>query len=80
MRTITDTSWDFATRSSLYHVWVPLHDDGKAPLVSIWIDPALTAFRSLRQETTANPLTGQEANDADPLAAEHVTSILERGS
>jgi hypothetical protein len=74
MRTFTDTSWDFATRPSLYRVWVPLHDDGKAPLVSIWIDPALTAFIS--QETTAHLSEGHWANDAGWLVGEHLTSIL----
>ncbi len=31
-------------RTGLYRVWVPLHDDGQAPLISIWIDPMMTAF------------------------------------
>jgi hypothetical protein len=35
---------DFTTRSSLYRVWVPLRDDGKSPLISIWIDSCLRAF------------------------------------
>jgi hypothetical protein len=78
MRTATDTSWDFATRPSLYQVWVPLHDDGKAPLVSIWIDPALTKF--IPQETTAHASEGHGASDADRLAGEHLTSILSRRS
>lgn len=40
----------FANRAGLYRIWVPLHDDGKAPLVSIWIDPKMTAFKSQAQE------------------------------
>ena len=60
MRTLTDSSWDFAARPSLYRAWVPLHDDWKARLVSIWIDPALTAF-GLPQEIDANPFPGKEA-------------------
>jgi hypothetical protein len=32
------------TRLGLYRVWVPLHDDGTAPLISIWIDPTMTTF------------------------------------
>jgi hypothetical protein len=35
---------NFTTRPGLYRVWVPLRDDGKAPLISIWIDPMMTAF------------------------------------
>ncbi|HTT22685.1 MAG TPA: hypothetical protein VMG82_27395 [Candidatus Sulfotelmatobacter sp.] len=31
-------------RPGLYCVWAPLHDDGKGPLISIWIDPRMTAL------------------------------------
>jgi hypothetical protein len=52
MRNLTNNCQN-ATRPSLYCVWVPLHDDGRAPLVSIWIDPAMTAFeRQQRHEDT----------------------------
>jgi hypothetical protein len=44
MRNLTNNCRNIATRPSLYCVWVPLHDDGRAPLVAIWIDPAMTAF------------------------------------
>lgn len=37
-------STDNTARQGLYRVWVPLHDDGRAPLISIWIDPTMTAF------------------------------------
>lgn len=35
------------THRGLYRVWVPIHDDGKAPLISIWIDPGMRAFEPL---------------------------------
>ncbi len=35
-------SANITPRSSLYRVWVPLHNDGKAPLISIWIDLTTT--------------------------------------
>jgi high affinity Mn2+ porin len=38
----------FSTVSSLYRVWVPLHDDAKSPLICIWIDPSLGAFEEDR--------------------------------
>ena len=66
MRTLTDTFWDFATRPTLYRIWVPLHGDGGVPLVSIWIDPALAAFKSCAREaswrldSTVNSSEGQE--------------------
>jgi hypothetical protein len=43
----------------LYRVCVPLHDDGKAPLVSIWIDPALTNSSLKKQLRTRWKDTGQ---------------------
>jgi hypothetical protein len=46
MRNITENLWNSTTRSSLYCVWIPFHDDAGDRLVAIWIDPALTAFRA----------------------------------
>lgn len=37
-------------RVGLYRVWVPLRDDGRAPLISIWIDPMMTAFEPNAQK------------------------------
>jgi|GEM_PF-4350249 len=52
-------SENFITRSSLHQVWVSLHDDGKAPLVSIWIDPTMAAFEPQPQQQAIVP----EANE-----------------
>jgi hypothetical protein len=41
----------FTARPGLYRVWVPLRDDGRVPLISIWIDPTMTAFE--RQQSSA---------------------------
>ena len=43
----------FINRASLYRVWVPLRDDGRGPLISIWIDPAMTAFEPDARENPA---------------------------
>jgi hypothetical protein len=40
----------FNERRGLYRVWVPLHDDARAPLISIWIDPDLRAFEFCTEE------------------------------
>jgi hypothetical protein len=32
------------THRGVYCAWVPLHNDGNAPLISIWIDSAMAAF------------------------------------
>ena len=53
MRNFTNNCQNFTTRPSLYCVGVPLHDDRRAPLVSIWIDPTMTVFeRQQRHEDT----------------------------
>ena len=43
---------NFTGRRGLYCVWVPEHDDGGDRLVAIWIDPAMTAFKSCAPEIT----------------------------
>jgi hypothetical protein len=80
MRTLAHTSRDLVTSPSLYPVSGAVARRRTAPLVPIQVDLALTLCRSPRQETTSNPLTGQEANDADRLAAEQLTSSLPCGS
>lgn len=35
----------FSNPNGLYRVWVSLHDDRQAPLIAIWIDPQMTAFK-----------------------------------
>ena len=53
---------NFAAFSGLYRVWVPLGDDGKSPLISIWIDPSLQAFQSRADEKGTDPVAMQRAN------------------
>ena len=46
---MTDTANFFESANSrrgLYRVWVPLHNDGKGPLICIWIDPSMAGFES----------------------------------
>jgi hypothetical protein len=45
---------NFATFSGLHRLWAPLRDDGKSPLVSIWIDPSLPAFKFGAEEQGTN--------------------------
>ena len=64
----------FINRTGLYRVWVPLRDDGKGPLISIWIDPAVTAFESDARENPATVSSiGEKGiadqNDEYPLCA-----------
>lgn len=65
----------FTNRTGLYRVWVSLHDDGKAPLVSIWIDSKMTAFEAqTREEPVANSRVGEEE------IAEEIDDFISRAS
>ena len=46
MRNFANIFEELILHRGLYRVWVPLHDDGKAPLISIWVDPAMGAFET----------------------------------
>jgi hypothetical protein len=64
----------FINHTGLYRVWVPLRDDGKGPLISIWIDPATTAFELDARENPATVSSIGEKEiaeqiDEDPLCA-----------
>jgi hypothetical protein len=60
MKNFTNYSSSCAPRPGLYRVWVSLHDDGCAPLICIWIDPRMTAFRPQHCEgSTPIPGTGE---------------------
>jgi hypothetical protein len=50
MSNVTKNSESFTAPLGLYRVWVPLRDDGRAPLVSIWIDSTMTAFEPQPQQ------------------------------
>jgi len=68
MTNFTSNFGNFTTRSGLYRVWVPLRDDGKSPLISIWIDPTLRAFKSCAEENTPELFVGtsvEPVHDAD---------------
>lgn len=56
------------SRRGLYRVWVPLHDDGKAPLICIWIDPSMTGFDSQLCPEDAGV---SEDGDGRPFVAKH---------
>lgn len=46
----------------LYCVWVPLHNDGKAPLVSIWIDPTTAPLENCLSFSTGETIdVGEDA-------------------
>ena len=67
MANFVKNSENFTARSGLYRVWVPLHDDGKVPLVAIWIDPTMSAFEPQPQQETIALPDAKEAVMADEL-------------
>jgi hypothetical protein len=82
MRNITENLWNSTRGSKLYCVWVPVHADGGDRLVSIWIDPALTAFKSCAHKTpdgigaAATRFAGHQEKDVDLFVAERLASVL----
>jgi len=52
MRNFANNFEELITRRGSYRVWVLLRDDGSAPLVSLWIDPAMRAFESQAGDQT----------------------------
>ena len=71
-----------STGSRLHCVWVPVHENGRDRLVSIWIDPARTAFKSGLQDASrgidaaAAPFGRQEKADVDQRDAEDMHKVL----
>ena len=84
MRNITENLWNSTRGSNLYCVWVPVHADGGDRLVSIWIDPALTAFKSCAHETpdgigeAATRLAGHQEGDVDRFVPERLAPVPPR--
>jgi len=50
MRQIAEDLLNFTRNSNLYCVWVSAKDNGRERLVAIWIDRAMTAFKSCATE------------------------------
>jgi hypothetical protein len=84
MRNITKKLEDSTRGSNLYCVWVPVHDDAGNRLVAIWIDRAMTAFKSCAPQTLdgigpdATHLAEPQEEDVNLFDAEHLTFILPR--
>jgi hypothetical protein len=68
------------THRGLYRIWVPLHDDGKAPLVCTWIDPSMTGFESEPCPGRLRRLHGGRQLRELARSAESIRSKLRRPS
>jgi hypothetical protein len=86
MRNFTNNSQNFTRRLGLYRVWVSLRDDGRAPLISIWIDRDLAGFKSYNKGTASERGTtpsfflAHEAYPATLAESEGMNSVLLRRS
>jgi hypothetical protein len=86
MRNFTKNLGNFTNGSGLYCVWMLVHDDGGDRLAAIWIDRALTAFKSCAPETShgicraVSHFAGHQEEDTDLLVGEQWTSVLPRRS
>ncbi|HXP22769.1 MAG TPA: hypothetical protein VN807_01465 [Candidatus Sulfotelmatobacter sp.] len=69
MANYTNNSAKFNDRKGLYCVWVPLHDNGNAPLISIWIDPTMTPFDPRQQ-------SGELAGISEGVISEEIEEHL----
>ena len=66
MANFTNNFENRAARPGLHRVWMPLHDNGRAPLISIWIDPTMTAFEPQpHQESLESSVIGGTAIAGD---------------
>ena len=74
--------FNVAKERSLYCVWVSMRNHAGERLVAIWIDPAMTAFKSCAPEIsdevdrTSNHFPEQQEKDVHLSAGEHATCIL----
>ena len=72
MTNFINNSANCRERRGLYCVWVPAHNDGNAPLISIWMDPKMTAFDP-RQES--GELTGLSGGTVSEEIEDHLQPI-----
>jgi hypothetical protein len=56
------------TRRGLYCVWIRAHEGQHAPLVAIWIDPAMTAFTPPAHDGLVHSIEVQVVTAQKPAA------------
>lgn len=81
MSDFTKNFESLTARRALYRVWVPLRDDGRVPLVSIWIDSTMTTFEPQPQQKgigfheTSQSVMADEFEDPSRCIADAATAI-----
>ena len=61
MKNFTNNQKNLDERQSLYCVWIAASEQPNAPLVSVWIDPAMRAFERELQEVNCEAPTAANA-------------------
>ena len=77
MRHFTENLWNSTRGSSLYCVWVRVQDVAQDRLVAIWIDPAMTAFKSCAPEVTDGIGTAAIAAEQEQREEEELGNAIE---
>jgi len=80
MTNFTKKSENVMTREGLYRVWVPMRDDGKAPLISIWIDPTMAAFERQQRHEDSSPSAVSDSSIAEEIEDSSRGIIMAPGS
>jgi len=80
MTNFTINGRDFTTHSGLYRVWVPLHNDGTPPLISIWIDPSIRAFEFCCDESGTNAARTHRPDSVSVTDSEDANSVFPAGT
>ena len=66
MRNVTNNKKNLEARQSLYCVWIVANEQPNAPLVSVWIDPAMRAFeRELQRVRYEAPMAASRGHECE---------------
>jgi hypothetical protein len=70
MKNFTKNHKNVDERQSLYCIWIAASEQLNAPLVSVWIDPAMRAFeRELQKVNCEAPTTASVAHECEDESA-----------
>jgi hypothetical protein len=70
MRNFTKNHQNADVRQSLYCVWIAASEQPNAPLVSVWIDPAMRGFeRELQKVNCEAPMAARAAHECEDESA-----------
>jgi hypothetical protein len=74
----TSTLPNFASRRGLYRVWIRANEAENAPLVSVWIDPEMSAFEPQLKAQCELPMESEHDCETAEEGAKSVRVLLSR--